>query len=214
MLHQAHEQQGRGGQLAVKVEPERLPKDGAPARLGGLEEEPQLRRGRARTGHRDPGERRGQEVDIFGRSEATRGALDRRGAELGASGNPHGAAERSNRRRELDDRARRHRPQIVGQHELGQLMRQLGNGVFQALANSRRQEGEPLEEPLDIGVGALLGQQRGDRRLSHAEGPPHFPEVRELALIKLTEHAGILQPMMVYFDQTCARPPGTNSVRN
>ena len=80
------------------------------------------------------------------------------GHDLRAVRHPHGLAKAPGPGLELFDRERGHRPQVVGPEHVEQALRQLGKVVVQRLPDLGREEGEALEEALDVGVLAGLDE--------------------------------------------------------
>ncbi|TPW09644.1 MAG: hypothetical protein FD129_2139, partial [bacterium] len=67
-------------------------------------------------------------------------------------------------------------------------MRQLGQFVIDLLPQPRGQEGESLQQPLDIRIGAAIGQEVRGIRVGIGELLPQFAEVTQFVEIVAMEH--------------------------
>ena len=76
----------------------------------------------------------------------------------------------------------------MAEHEVRQLVDDLGDGVVGALPNLRGDECHALEEPLDVGVAAALGEETGGAGVLLGVRPPELAEVGQLGLVVLAEH--------------------------
>ena len=100
------------------------------------------------------------ERDRIRRLELTADAVDcNERLELCAPGDrlPGNGLGRVGRARELDDRHRRDRPQVMREDHREQRIGDLGILIVELLANPCREEGERLDEPLDVGILAPVG---------------------------------------------------------
>ena len=85
-----------------------------------------------------------QERQVLRGAEEERGLVHRDGSQLAAARHRNRTAQSARLWPELDDGRRRDRPQVVGQHEVRELVHHLGDGVVGALAHLGGDEGDPL----------------------------------------------------------------------
>jgi hypothetical protein len=76
----------------------------------------------------------------------------------------------------------------MGEEERRDGVDDLGELVVELLADLAGEEREALEEALDVGVAAALGEQRRDGRVCARELSPQLAQVGQLVLIVLIEH--------------------------
>ena len=155
-------------------------------------------------------ERQRHQVELRRGLEQARGALDRPRAELGALVHPVARAQRVLVRRELHDRRRGQRAQVVRHEQLRERRDQLRHRVVDALADARGQEREAFEQALDVRVAALLREQIGELRVGFGELAPELAEVGELRLVVQVEHrarsAAAARKRRLLYDELAAGP--------
>jgi hypothetical protein len=101
------------------------------------------------------------------RGEAAPDTVDGRRVELGTSpdlGTPEGDAGG-----ELEDRGRGERLEDLGREQGTEVLHGASRGRVEDAFDARRELAEPLDEALDLGVGAGGGQTIGDRGVRTAE---------------------------------------------
>jgi hypothetical protein len=87
---------------------------------------------------------------------------------------------------QLDDRQRRHRPHVQRIEHVEQRLAQLRQIVVQPSVQARVEEGDALQQPLDVRVLALARlelQAGGDLRIARAELGAEPAQVGQLALV-------------------------------
>ena len=92
--------------------------------------------------------------------------------------------------RELDDGHRRRRAEIVRTHQAEELLREAGKLPVELQVHPGREERETLEEPLDVGVGALERvEPEAPRDLGKVarELASELPQIAELAVVILEQ---------------------------
>ncbi len=132
-------------------------------------------------------DRERQELDVLGGAEAAGDAVDGHRADLGVAGDGELLAHHVGQGGELDDARRRDLPQVVGEEQRGDRVDDLGQLVVELLPDLAGEEGDALEQALDVRVPAL-GQHGRDRRVRRGELAPELAQVRQLVLVVLVEH--------------------------
>src|SRR5690606_20670625 len=115
-------------------------------------------------------------------------ALAERGPQRGVAGQQETFRECAfaEVRKELCDRHRWQRREVMRVHQLQQVLREARKLRVDLELNARRQKGEALEQPLDVRIrdlGALDAEPAGDLRELLRELRAHLPHVLELAVV-------------------------------
>ena len=76
---------------------------------------------------------------------------------------------------------------VVGPKQVHQRVRQLGQLIVELLPQSTREEGEALQQSLDIGVSSTLPQKRRQGRVALSEPLAEPAKCCELALVMVIE---------------------------
>jgi hypothetical protein len=88
---------------------------------------------------------------------------------------------------ELDDRGRRQRAEVVREGQLGEAVGDLRAALVDAGAQPGVEEGDALEQALDVGVGAPLLQGAGEGGVLARERGGGVAQERELAGVVFAE---------------------------
>ena len=128
-------------------------------------------------------------LDVEGRPEDAGGGADRDRRQVDSGGDPGGLLQRGFRR-ERDHRRGRNRFQVVRPEEVCQAMDDLRELVVELLAQKPREEGDPFEKTLYVGVRRRSAEHRGEGRMRARELRPQLPKGVQLLLVILVEHSG------------------------